>query len=132
MQETQVLFLGWEDFLEKEGATHSSIPTWEIPWTEEPGGLHSVGLQELDMTEVTEHTHTHTHTHTTYLFLPCWLQLPMSTTSSQSTPGGFTSFLSEVSTPMIAFKCLSNASNGGGHPGVSKLWLNSLCLSLFR
>ena len=42
-------------------ATHSSIPTWEIPWTEEPGGLHSVGLQELDMTEVTEHTHTHTH-----------------------------------------------------------------------
>ena len=62
MQETQVLFLGWEDFLEKEGATHSSIPTWEIPWTEEPGGLHSVGLQELDMTEVTEHTHTHTHT----------------------------------------------------------------------
>ena len=47
MQETQVLFLGWEDFLEKEGATHSSIPTWEIPWTEEPGGLHSVGSQKV-------------------------------------------------------------------------------------
>ena len=64
MQETQVLFLGWEDFLETERATHSSILTWEIPWTEEPGGLHSMGLLELDMTEVTEHTHTHTHTHT--------------------------------------------------------------------
>ena len=35
--------LGWEDPLEKEMATHSSIPTWEIPWTEEPGGLQSMG-----------------------------------------------------------------------------------------
>ena len=38
-QETWVLSLGWEDPLEKEMATHSSILTWEIPWTEEPGGL---------------------------------------------------------------------------------------------
>ena len=37
MQETWVLFLGWEDALEKEMATHSSILTWSIPWTEEPG-----------------------------------------------------------------------------------------------
>ena len=37
MQETQVLSLGGEDSLEKEMATHSSILTWEIPWTEEPG-----------------------------------------------------------------------------------------------
>ena len=73
----------------------------------------------------------HTHTHTTYLLLSCWLQLPMSTTSSQSTPGGFTSFPSKVSTPMIAFKSLSNASNGGGHPSFRKLWLSSLCLSSF-
>ena len=39
MQETLVQSLGWEDPLEKEMATHSSILAWEIPWTEEPGGL---------------------------------------------------------------------------------------------
>ena len=39
MQETWVQFLGWEDPLEKGIATHSSIPAWSIPWTEEPGGL---------------------------------------------------------------------------------------------
>ena len=39
MQETQVQSLGQEDALEKEMVTHSSIPTWEIPWREEPGGL---------------------------------------------------------------------------------------------
>ena len=38
MQETQVRSLGWEDPLEKGIATHSSIPAWRIPWTEEPGG----------------------------------------------------------------------------------------------
>ena len=37
--------------LEKEMATHSSILAWEIPWTEEPGGWHSIGSQELDTTE---------------------------------------------------------------------------------
>ena len=36
--------------LEKEMATHSHIPAWEIPWTEDPGGLQSMGLQESDMT----------------------------------------------------------------------------------
>ena len=41
MQETQVQSIGWEDPLEKEMATHSSILDWEIPWTEEPGGLHT-------------------------------------------------------------------------------------------
>ena len=50
MQETQVQFLGQEDPLEKEMAIHSSILAWRIPWTEEPGGLQSMGLQELDMT----------------------------------------------------------------------------------
>ena len=50
MQETQVRFLGWEDPLEKEMAIHSSILAWKIPWTEEPGRLQSMGLQELDMT----------------------------------------------------------------------------------
>ena len=43
MQETQVRFLGWEDPLEKEMATHSSTLAWKIPWTEEPGRLQSMG-----------------------------------------------------------------------------------------
>ena len=42
MQEMEVQSLGWEDTLEKEMATHSSILVWEIPWTEEPDGLQSV------------------------------------------------------------------------------------------
>ena len=50
MQETQCRFLGWEDPLEKEMATHSSVLAWRIPWTDEPDGLQSVGLQELDTT----------------------------------------------------------------------------------
>ena len=45
------LIPGGEDPLEKEVATHSGILAWEIPWTEEPGGLQSMGSQELDMTE---------------------------------------------------------------------------------
>ena len=40
---------GLEDPLEEEMATYSSIPAWEIPWTEEPGGLQSMGSQESDM-----------------------------------------------------------------------------------
>ena len=45
-QETQVQSLGPEDPLEKGMATHSSILAWEIPWTKEPGGLQSTGLQK--------------------------------------------------------------------------------------
>ena len=47
MQETWVGSLSQEDPLEKEVATHSSILAWEIPWTEEPGGLQSMGLQRV-------------------------------------------------------------------------------------
>ena len=43
--ETLARSLGWEDPLEEEMATHSSVLAWEIPWTEEPGGLQSMGLQ---------------------------------------------------------------------------------------
>ena len=48
-QNTQVQSLSWEEALEKLRATHSSILTWKIPWTEEPGGLQSMGSQESDM-----------------------------------------------------------------------------------
>ena len=47
--------LDWEDPLEEKMATHSIILTWEIPWTEEPGGLQSMGPQRVRMTE---HAHT--------------------------------------------------------------------------
>jgi len=47
MQETQVRFLGWEDLLEEEMATHFSILAWRIPWTEEPGGRQSMGSQRV-------------------------------------------------------------------------------------
>ena len=47
MQETRVQSLGWEDPLEEEVATHSSILAWRIPWTEEPGGLLSMGSHRV-------------------------------------------------------------------------------------
>ena len=47
MQETQVLFLAWEDPLEKEMAIHSSTLAWKIPWMEEPDRLQSMGSQRV-------------------------------------------------------------------------------------
>ena len=54
VQETRVRSLGWEDPLEKEMATHSSILAWKISWTEEPGGLQSMGLQRVGHDLVTK------------------------------------------------------------------------------
>ena len=54
MQETHVRSLGWENPLEKEMATHSSILAWEIPWAQEPGGLHSMGSQIIGHESETE------------------------------------------------------------------------------
>ena len=48
--------LGWEDPLEEEMATHSSILAWEMPWTEEPGGLQSMGSQK-SQTQLGMHAH---------------------------------------------------------------------------
>ena len=47
VRETRVQSLGWEDLLEKEMATHSSLLAWRIPWTEEPGRLQSIGSQRV-------------------------------------------------------------------------------------
>ena len=55
----RVRSLGWEDPLEKEMATHSSIFAWIIPWTEEPGGLQPWGCRELDTTEQLENEEIH-------------------------------------------------------------------------
>ena len=57
MRETWVRFLGWEDPLEEDMATHSSILAWRIPWTEEPGGLQPMGFQRAGHDLATEHTH---------------------------------------------------------------------------
>ena len=54
VQETQVGSLGQEDPLEKEMATHSTILAWEIPWTEESGGLQPMGLQKVGHQLVTQ------------------------------------------------------------------------------
>ena len=59
MQETQDQYLGGEDPLEKETATHSSIPAWEIPQTEKPGGLQLTGSQRVVHNCATEHASTH-------------------------------------------------------------------------
>ena len=60
MQETKktwVRSLSWENPLEEAVATHSSILAWRISWTQEAGGLQSMGSQRVDMTEVTEQAH---------------------------------------------------------------------------
>ena len=54
MQEMRVWSLGWEDPLEKEMATHSSILAWEVPWTEEPGGLQSMESQRTGLNLATK------------------------------------------------------------------------------
>ena len=59
MQEARVRSLGLEDPLEEEMATHSSIPAWRIPWTEEAGRLQSMGSQRVSHDRVTKHAHTH-------------------------------------------------------------------------
>ena len=78
MQETWVRSLGQEDPLEKDMATHSSILAQRIPWTEEPGGLQSMGSQELDATQRLNHHHCHEVFSICCLFWPffaniCWI-----------------------------------------------------------
>ena len=68
MQETRVWYLGQKNLLEKEMATHSSTLAWKIPWTEEPGGLQSMGSQRVRHTWATSlslslHFHIHKHVH---------------------------------------------------------------------
>ena len=64
MREMQIQSLGREDLLEKEMATHSSILAWRIPWTEEPGGLQSMGSQR----DTTEQLSTHTEVNLSYIY----------------------------------------------------------------
>ena len=54
MQETPIRFLGQEDPLEREIATHSSVLAWKIPWTEEPGGLQTMGSHKVGHNRATK------------------------------------------------------------------------------
>ena len=72
MQETQVWSLDQEDLPEKEMATHSSNLAWEIPRTEEPGGLQSMGSQESNTTEQLDNNNNH------MFQTPCYYTLPKS------------------------------------------------------
>ena len=74
--------LSWEDPLEEEIATHSSILAWEIPWTQEPGGLRPQDHKDLDMTEWLS-THTHTHTHTIIIFISMYVKHLLPTTQKR-------------------------------------------------
>ena len=69
-QEMWVWSLGWEDPLEKEMAIHSSILVWETSWTEEPGGLQSMGSQRARCYRAHTDTHTHTRLSDQKLLLP--------------------------------------------------------------
>ena len=74
MQETWVGSLGWEDLLEEGVATHSSgFLSGESPWTEEPGGLQSMGLQRVRQDKVTKHTHLQKHLKSQVL---CYVYFP--------------------------------------------------------
>ena len=73
MQETWVRLLGWEDPLEKEMVTYSSILAWEIPCIEEPRRLQTMGSQRVRHNWATEHTHTHTHTTCHSMWLRVWV-----------------------------------------------------------
>ena len=67
MQETQVRFLVWKDPLQKEMAAHSSVLASEIPWTEEPGGLQTMGSQRVGHDLATKEQQLNDSTYTSFL-----------------------------------------------------------------
>ena len=92
--ETRVWSLGQKDLLEKEMATHSSILVWEIPWTEEPGGLRSMRLQRVERNWAAEHEVTCLHTRQRLLVFQVLVQRVLrSSFLSQSTLSSFLTLL---------------------------------------
>ena len=109
MQETQEMWvrpLGWEDPLEEEIATHSRMLTWEIPWTEEPSRLQSIGLQGVRHNWA--HTHTHTHTQSLAYYHLWWLASSADTSYPTEVVGP--SQCSEGPATFLLFSVLSQIS----------------------
>ena len=91
--------LGWEDSLDKEMATHSSIFAWKIPWTEEPGGLQSMGSQRVRQKWATNILTFYFRIQITYvpfIYFPILSQININIT-------GFNTFYNEVSS--VNFSC---------------------------
>ena len=108
MQETQVLSLGQEDPLEKEMTTHSSILVWKIPWTEEPGGLQSKGLQRVRYDWATKHprlrrkaAHWRVHGERQSPQAPTWQPAPVPTKWDYFWPSNHLSSLANTSRSSI-------------------------------
>ena len=91
--------LGWKDPLGEGMAAHSSIVAWEIPWTEEPGGLQSMGCKESDMTE---RAHARTLTHTCSLYTQFNITVPLLWVRESFKHSGRTSLRLTVA---VAFLC---------------------------
>ena len=112
MQEMGVQSLDWEDPQEEEMGTGTTVLAWRIPWTEEPGGLQSTGLKELDMTEwvcVCAHTHTHTELLSSTKARPFWILSWLNWIGRFSSWPGVNSHYSwpSVSAQYCSFWCLS-------------------------
>ena len=132
-QETQVWSLSWEDPLEQEMATHSSILAWEIPWTERSlVGYNSQGHKESDMTEhahmcTRTHTHTHTHTHTpSWYSLSLWRALPTQFPCLINVPSLSLPFYRGTS---VSHSCSDLISNRGPSWAKIECWREQLTLS---
>ena len=120
MQQTQIQFLGWENPLEKEMATHSSIFAWRIPWTKESGGLQSMRSQRVRQDWVT-------NTFTIYIFpggsevkpLPAMWETQVWSLGQEDSPG-------EGNGNPIQYSCLENPMDRGAWwatvDGVTKSW----------
>ena len=115
VHETWVRSLGWEDPLEKEMATHSSILAWRIPWTEEPGRLQSTGSQRVGHDWATSHTRTHLSKCT------CGECTWMTQDSGSNLP-----------TKMIAFLSISRCKSGSTSKWVVfAIMMEILCLTVY-
>ena len=84
MQETRVWFLGQEDPLEEETATHSIVLAWEIPWTEEPGGLQSMGSQRDTTEQLTFSLHFTSLLPGPFITVALWWVLSLSFTDGET------------------------------------------------
>ena len=118
-QETRVQSLGWEDPLEKEMATHSSILAWRIPWTEEPGRLQSTGSQRV------RHNWATSLTHSIMLYLICCTWCTWSAVTSPNAP-----YFKVYDVPFISTWCQQGKKNANSQRNKWKAMPTSFKISL--